>query len=96
MTKLFYVYILRSFSGVLYIGVTSNLAKRLYEHQEKAVEGFTKRYYVDKLICYEVYENPDDAIKREKQLKNWNRKKKIGLIIKSNPNFSEIKLSNLI
>jgi putative endonuclease len=96
MKKSFYVYILRSTSAVLYIGITSNLTKRLYEHKNKLVDGFTSKYNVDKLVFYEIYEDAESAILREKQLKNWNRKKKIELIAKQNPEFSEIALESIV
>lgn len=66
------------------------MTKRVWEHKNKLAEGFTKRYNIDTLIYYEVYSDPETAILREKQLKNWNRKKKIFLITKMNPKFEEI------
>lgn len=96
MTKHFYVYILRNNSGNFYIGITSNLVKRLHEHQNKLVDGFTSKYNINKLVYFEVFNDPENAILREKQLKNWSRKKKINLIIKDNPTFKEISLPELI
>lgn len=93
MNKTYYVYILRNNSGNFYIGITSNLVKRVWEHKNKFVKGFTEKYNIDKLIYYEIYSDPESAIAREKQLKNWNRKKKIMLITKMNPKFEEIILS---
>lgn len=84
------MYILRNSSGNFYVGVTSNLIKRIWQHKNKVVKGFTKKYNIDKLIYYEEYSDPETAITREKQLKNWNRKKKIILITKMNPKFEEI------
>ena len=79
--KQYYVYILTNKThSVLYIGVTSNLKRRVFEHKEKLVEGFTKRYNVDKLVYYEVGEDVMGAISREKQLKDGPRLKKIRLI----------------
>ncbi len=78
---------------MFYIGITSNLVKRIWEHKNKIVKGFTEKYNIDKLIYFEQYEDPDTAIKREKQLKKWNRRKKVELIIKVNPIFQEIELS---
>ncbi len=75
---------------VLYIGVTSNLIKRVYEHKEELVDGFTKDYRVHDLIYYEVLEDPDTAFKREKQLKGWTRKKKLGLIASKNPTLIDL------
>ena len=67
-------------NSVLYAGVTNDLKRRVYEHKEKIIEGFTKRYNVDKLIYYEVFDDPNNAIAREKQIKGGSRKKKIELI----------------
>lgn len=72
-------------SRILYIGVTSNLKKRVWEHKNKVVEGFTKKYKIDQLVYYEQTEDIISAIAREKQLKGWSRKKKIALIEKENP-----------
>ena len=83
--KQYCVYILSSISKVLYIGVTSNLQKRVWEHKEKLVDGFTKKYNVDLLIYFEQTEDVTSAIAREKQLKKWSRRKKIRLIEKLNP-----------
>ncbi|EKD57467.1 MAG: hypothetical protein ACD_57C00284G0003 [uncultured bacterium] len=73
--------------------MTSNLIKRVWEHKNKLARGFTQKYNIDILIYYEVYDDPQTAITREKQLKNWSRKKKIALITKVNPKFEEIVLS---
>ena len=84
--KLFCVYIMTNVSNkVLYTGVTSNLPKRVYEHKEHLVDGFTKRYNVDKLVYYEVSPSAEGAILREKQIKAGSRAKKIALIEKINP-----------
>ena len=88
--KQYCVYIMSSISGVLYIGVTSNLQKRVWEHKNKLVEGFTKKYNVDKLVYFEQTENVMSAIAREKQLKKWNRKKKIMLIEQMNPQGADL------
>lgn len=93
MRKIYCVYILTNNSGTLYIGITSDLVKRLWEHKNKVVIGFTEKYNIHKLIYYEIYENVEQAILREKQLKNWNRKKKLALIRKINPKFEEIILN---
>lgn len=95
MNKQYCIYILRSYTGKLYIGITSNLVKRLYEHKTKAVEGFTQKYKIDKLVYYEIYESVESAILREKQLKKWSRRKKIELIVKSNSTFHEVKLEDI-
>jgi putative endonuclease len=86
MNKQPVVYILASKrNGTLYIGVTSDLVKRIWEHKNNMVEGFTKRYEVNSLIWYEVHENMESAIEREKRLKEWKRKWKLELIESSNP-----------
>lgn len=86
-----FVYIIASKrNGTLYIGVTSDLIKRIFLHKEKKVEGFTKRYNIDKLVYYEVFEKIEDAIKREKQLKEWRRKWKIKLIEDKNKEWVDL------
>lgn len=92
MNKNYFVYISRNHSGNFYIGITNNLSKRIWQHRTKIADSFTSKYNIDKLIYYEMYNKPMEAILREKQLKNWNRKKKINLIVKSNPKFKEIKI----
>jgi putative endonuclease len=88
---MYYVYIVTNkHDSVPYIGVTSNLECRIFEHREGLIEGFTKRYQVTKLICYEDYPDPVSAIAREKQLKGWRRQKKIALIEKQNPRWIEL------
>lgn len=82
--KISYVYIVASLSKVLYVGVTSNLEQRIYQHKNALVEGFTKKYNVDKLVYFETHEDIKVAIAREKQLKGWSRKKKVFLIEKEN------------
>ena len=80
------VYILSSKrNGTLYVGVTSDLVKRIWEHKNNLVEGFTKRYNVHRLVWYELHERMETAISREKRLKNWKRKWKLELIERSNP-----------
>ena len=86
MNKQGYVYILASAQrGTLYIGVTSNLITRVWQHKQKLVEGFTKKYSVDRLVYYEISDSIESAIIREKQLKAWKRVWKIELIEESNP-----------
>lgn len=75
---------------VIYTGVTDDILRRISEHKNKNGSGFTKKYNVDKLIYYEVYNNPIDTIAREKQIKAGSRKKKIDLIRKTNPNFEDL------
>lgn len=87
------IYILASKrNGTIYIGVTSNLPKRVYEHKQDLLEGFTKKYSVHTLVYFEFGESIEGAILREKELKGWVRKKKIALIESSNPDW--IDLSN--
>lgn len=76
--------------GTLYIGVTNDLERRMYEHKNKLVEGFTSKYNLNKLMYFEQFKYVDNAIKREKQLKNWNRQWKIELIEKDNPNWNDL------
>lgn len=90
MQKQFYVYILTNKSNTLYTGVTNDLNRRIYEHKNKLVDGFTKKYNIDKLIYYEVFNNPKEAIMAEKQIKGWTRKKKIELIKSKNPTFKDL------
>lgn len=86
-----YVYILASRkNGTLYIGVTSDLIKRIYEHKEKKISGFSKKYRVDQLVYFEQTKDVCSAIKREKQLKKWNRQWKIDLIEKINPEWNDL------
>lgn len=85
MDRLPCVYILASGrNGTLYVGVTSNLVKRVYEHKQDLVDGFTKRYGVHSLVWFEQHETMESAITREKQLKKWNRAWKLQLIEESN------------
>jgi putative endonuclease len=77
---------------VLYTGVTSDLEKRVYEHKSKLVEGFTKKYNVNKLIYYEVFDDVNDAIVREKQIKAGSRQKKIDLISSINPSWKDLSI----
>ncbi len=91
MNKKFFVYILASgFNGTLYIGVTSNLPKRIWEHKNGVLEGFTKKYDVDRLVYYEMFENPESAIHREKRLKKYARKAKIKLIEQDNQEWNDL------
>ena len=86
-----YVYILANDkNGAIYIGVTNNLIRRIAEHKEKTVKGFTEQYDVDKLVYYEVWGNISGALYREKQLKNWKREWKIVLIEKENLEWNDL------
>ena len=85
------VYILASKrNGTLYVGVTSNLVKRIWEHKNNLAEGFTKRYEVHHLVWYEMHESMDSAIQREKRVKGWKRTWKLELIESSNPSWQDL------
>ncbi|MCR4276983.1 MAG: GIY-YIG nuclease family protein [Candidatus Roizmanbacteria bacterium] len=86
----YFVYIMSSFSSVLYIGVTNNLQRRVYEHKNELVEGFSKKYKCKKLVYFEEYKDINQAIEREKQLKKWRREKKEVLIKKLNSDFKDL------
>jgi putative endonuclease len=87
----FYVYILASkIGGTLYIGVTNDLIRRVAEHRLKLVESFTEKYDVARLVYYEQFDDAENAIKREKRLKKWNRSWKIRLIEENNPNWEDL------
>lgn len=87
----YFVYILSNkLNTVLYIGVTNNLVKRVWEHREKILEGFTKKYNLYKLVYFEVFTEVSDAIQREKQLKKWERSWKERLINEKNPNWQDL------
>jgi putative endonuclease len=86
----YFVYIATNKGGTLYIGVTNNLERRIYEHKHKILKGFTQKYNINKLIYQECFNNINDAIAREKQLKGWRREKKIKLINSLNPNWEDL------
>lgn len=89
--KQYYVYIMANKANtVLYTGVTNNLQKRIYEHKNKLAEGFTKKYNINKLVRYEIFDNSYAAISREKQIKAGSRKKKIDLIKNMNSVFRDL------
>jgi len=88
--KRYYVYILASETGTLYIGVTNDLQRRIYEHKCGLIEGFTKKYSVTRLVCYEETTDINDAINREKQIKTWRRSRKIDLIKLMNPEWKDL------
>lgn len=86
-----FVYILtNNYNSVFYTGVTSNLQKRIWEHKNKIVRGFTNKYNVNKLVYFEVFEDIKEAIKREKQIKAGSRQDKINLIIKDNSKYEDL------
>lgn len=86
----YYVYIMSSLQGTIYIGVTNNLQRRIYEHKQHLIKGFTDLYNCTQLVYYEEYNNINEAIAREKQLKGWKRSKKETLIRKTNPSWEDI------
>ena len=87
----YYVYILTNKNNkVLYTGVTNNLSRRIYKHKNKLIPGFTVKYNINKLIYYEVHDNIEDAIQREKNIKKWYRKWKIELVNILNPNWEDL------
>lgn len=88
---MYYIYILANkTNSTLYIGVTNDLTRRLFEHKTKQFEGFTKKYNIDKLVYYEIYNDINDAISREKQLKHWTRQKKNDLIQIQNSSWDDL------
>ena len=91
MDKNYYVYILSSFKNRrLYIGITSDLRKRVWEHKNKIIQGFTSKYNIDRLVYFDMFDDPENAIKREKQLKNWHRQWKLNLIEEQNPDWDDL------
>jgi putative endonuclease len=89
--RTYWVYILASdIGGTIYVGVTNNLVRRVYEHRSDAVAGFTRRYGVHRLVHYESFDQIEFAIQREKRLKKWPRAWKIALIEETNPNWSDL------
>jgi putative endonuclease len=90
-TNLFYVYLLASRKqGTLYLGVTKDLVRRVYQHKGKLLPGFTSRYDVRRLVWFEVYDDPTNAIEREKKIKKWRRSWKVELIEKDNPDWKDL------
>jgi len=90
-SKQYYIYIMATKrDGMLYIGVTSDLIKRVYEHKNDMVDGFTHKYHIHSLVYFEITEDINSAISREKQLKKWNRAWKIALIKKNNPEWLDL------
>ena len=90
MPRQYYVYIMASYSRVLYTGVTNDLCRRVYQHKHKLVEGFTSRYNVNQLVYYETTGDVKAAIEREKQIKGWRREKKLALIEGLNPKWIDM------
>jgi putative endonuclease len=91
MEKKYYVYIVSSYNkNAIYIGMTSNLPKRIWEHKNKVADGHTKKYNIDRLVYYEVFDNADEAVKRERNMKDWQREWKDKRINKMNPNWDDL------
>jgi len=86
----YYVYMMTSKSRVLYIGVTNNLERRVYEHKQDLIKGFSSQYRCHRLVYFESYDRVQNAIAREKQLKRWNRVKKVFLIERLNPIWEDL------
>jgi putative endonuclease len=86
----YYIYIMTNRSGTLYVGVTNDLERRVWEHKEGAVDGFTKRYGITRLVYYETTSDVEAAISREKQIKGWLRHKKFALIRTMNPEWKDL------
>jgi putative endonuclease len=84
----YYVYLLASRKGgPLYLGVTNDLIRRVFEHRSKAIPGFTSRYNITRLVWFEIYDDPTSAISREKEIKKWRRSWKVALIARENPDW---------
>ena len=88
--KTYYVYIMSSGRRTLYVGVTGDLQRRVHEHRDKLIDGFTKRYNVTHLVYFESFTEVRDAIAREKQIKAWSRSKKLDLVRSQNPKWSDL------
>jgi putative endonuclease len=88
--KQYYVYIMTNKSGTLYTGMTNNIKKRVYDHKNKLIPGFTKKYNIKRLFYCETFDDVFSAIAREKTIKGWLRKKKIELIQKTNPDWKDL------
>ena len=95
--RYFYVYILASkIGGTVYIGVTNDLVRRVGEHRLKVAAGFTEKYGIHRLVYFEQFDDPENAIRREKRLKKWNRAWKVRLIEEQNPNWGMIFIRRLL
>ena len=93
MEKQYYVYLLTNWNNkVMYVGVTNDLSRRVYEHKNKLADGFTKKYNVNKLVYFEETTDVNTAIDREKQIKNWRREKKNALVLAINPGWKDLSL----
>ena len=92
MAKQYYVYIMASYSRVLYTGVTNDLCRRVYQHKNKVYDGFTSKYNINQLVYYDITNDVTAAIEREKQIKGWRRDKKIALIEAANPKWIDLSI----
>ena len=90
MRKIMYIYIMANARPTLYVGITNNLIRRVYEHKQGLIEGFTKKYHLHKLVYYEIVEGQLQAIIREKQIKDMNRSDKLEMIRRSNSRFEDL------
>jgi putative endonuclease len=90
VVRSYYVYIMSNVSKTLYVGVTNNLERRVWEHRQKQIKGFTQRYNITMLVYLEEYVRPDDAIAREKELKGWKRERKLALVRQENPGWLDL------
>jgi len=90
--NMYFVYILSSFTRTIYIGVTNNIERRLYEHKQKLIKGFTSKYNVSSLVYFESFSDINAAIAREKEIKKWRREKKVALIESTNPDWEDLSL----
>jgi len=88
--RMFYVYILASLNGTLYVGLTDHLRRRVEEHKLGLVDGFTKKYKVNRLMYFEIFRDAENAAQRERQIKKYRREKKIALFAKSNPRWEDL------
>ncbi|GGG97949.1 GIY-YIG nuclease family protein [Silvibacterium dinghuense] len=90
MSRCYFVYLIASRTRVLYCGVTGNLEKRTYEHQNGIFEGFSSKYHCTRLVWFEAFEDVRNAIDRETQIKRWRREKKLALITRMNPSWTDL------
>ena len=88
--KNYYIYIMASQSGTLYVGMTNDIKKRVYQHKNHSIPGFTDKYNVDQLLYIETTSDSVSAIRREKQLKKWGREKKVALVDSQNPDWKDL------
>jgi putative endonuclease len=94
MSKEYYTYIATNkYNFVFYTGVTDALTRRMYEHKNKLISGFTSKYNINKLVWYEIFKSPEEAIMAEKRIKGWKREKKLELIKEINPKFEDLSKS---